>query len=132
MSRASSEAPLVVIIENDRAMAEALSLLVEDWGYEAVATATPAMAVRRLGPRVHDIAAIIADYHLDDGFTGMKGATALAQASGHRVPTIVTTGHPVMAEHENLFSVLWKPFDPSVLQRWLVDHVGRASTARIA
>ncbi len=132
MSRDITQRPLVVIIENDKVLAEAMSLLVEDWGFTAVSVTTSAMAVRDLGPRIHDIAAIIADYHLDDGFIGMKGVAALAVASGRAVPTIVTTVHPVMAEHEDKFAVLWKPFDPSVLQRWLLDHVDRLTAVRVA
>ncbi len=132
MTSEAHQRPLVVIIENDRILAEALSMLVGDWGYAVISVATPALAVRRLGLRVHQIAAIIADYHLDDGFTGIKGAAALALASGHAVPTIVTTGHPVMAEHEDMFAVLWKPFDPSVLQRWLADHVDPAYAVQMA
>lgn len=132
MTSETRQRPLIVIVESDLAMADALCLLVEDWGYAAISVATPALAVGCLGSRIHDIAAIIVDYHLDDGFTGMNRAAALAQASGHAVPTIVTTGHPVLAEHEDKFAVLWKPFDPSVLQRWLVDHVDRTSAAQVA
>ena len=117
--------PLVVIVENDAPLAIALAMLVDDWGYTAVLAKSPKAVMHAVGTRVKEIRAIITDYHLDDGFTGIKGATAIANAVGHRVPTIVTTGHAVLAEHEDVFPVLWKPFDPGVLYRWLETHVDR-------
>lgn len=118
---------LVVIIENDAQLANALALLVHDWGYEAVPAGSVTVAVRALGPRMNDVCAIIADYQLDDGFTGIKSATAIAKAIGRSIPTIVTTGHAVLAEHADVFPVLSKPFDPGILHRWLDDQVNRAA-----
>ena len=69
------------------------------------------------------VEALIVDYMLDDGFTGIKGAAAIINAIGRRVPTIVTTGHGERAEHENIYPVLRKPFDPSILRSWLARHV---------
>ena len=121
---ATSSRPLVIIIENDRTMADALGMLVHDWGFGVISAPSAKEVVRALGPAIKDVSAIITDYHLDEGFTGIKGASALAQAIGHKVPTIVTTGHAVLAEHADVFPVLSKPFDPGVLHRWLTDHVG--------
>ena len=123
---ATTSRPLVIILENDRTMANALGLLVHDWGFAVISAPSAKEVVRALGPNVKNVRAIIADYHLDEGFTGIKGASAIAQAIGHKVPTIVTTGHAVQAEHEDVFPVLSKPFDPEVLHRWLDDHVGGA------
>lgn len=117
--------PLVLILENDGRLAAALTILVDDWGFSSVTAKSAAAAARALGARIKDVHAIVADYHLDDGFTGIKGAKALATAIGRAVPTIVTTGHAVLAEHENVYPVLRKPFDPNILHRWLVEHVDR-------
>jgi DNA-binding response OmpR family regulator len=119
--------PLILILENDGRLAVALTILVEDWGFTPVTANSASAAARALGPRVQDVTAIIADYHLDDGFTGINGARALTLAIGHAVPTIVTTGHAILAEHANAFPVLSKPFDPSILRRWLDTHVDRPS-----
>lgn len=118
--------PLILILENDGRLAVALTILVEDWGFAPVTANSASAAARALGPRMQDVTAIIADYHLDDGFTGINGARALTLAIGHAVPTIVTTGHAVLAEHANVFPVLSKPFDPSILRRWLDTHVDRS------
>jgi len=115
--------PLIVVIENDGQLADAIGFLLHDWGFTAVPAKSAAAAARVLGPRIKDVSAVIADYHLDDGFTGIKSAVALAKAIGRPVPTIVTTGHATLAEHQNVFPVLSKPFDPGILHRWLNDHV---------
>ncbi len=123
---ATSSRPLVVVIENDRTLAATLGMLLHDWGFTVVSAPSAREAVRALGSKIRDIRAIITDYHLDDGFTGIKGAQAITQAIGHEVPTVITTGHPVLAEHQDVFPVLWKPFDPAILHRWLDDQVGAA------
>lgn len=119
--------PLILVLENNGRLAVALTILIEDWGFTPVTANSASVAARALGPRVQDVNAIIVDYHLDDGFTGINGARALTRAIGHAVPTIVTTGHAILAEHANAFPVLSKPFDPSILRRWLEDHVERSA-----
>ena len=64
--------PLILILENDGRLAVALTILVEDWGFTPVTANSASAAARALGPRVQDVTAIIADYHLDDGFTGIR------------------------------------------------------------
>lgn len=125
-----TNSPLIVIIENDQQLAGALALLVEDWGYRVVQAQSTAAAARALGTHVTEVEAIIVDYMLDDGFSGIKGATAIAKAVGHPVPTIVTTGHGDRAEHEDVFPVLRKPFDPSLLHTWLERHVPHGGMVR--
>jgi DNA-binding NtrC family response regulator len=115
--------PLILVIENDGRLAVALTILIEDWGFTPVTANSVSAAARALGNRMRDVTAIITDYHLDDGFTGINGARALTLAIGRTVPTIVTTGHSVLAEHANAFPVLSKPFDPSILRKWLDEHV---------
>lgn len=123
----SAARPLVVIIENDGQLADAMAILVHDWGFEAVPAGSVSDAVRVLGARLCDVRAIIADYQLNDGFTGVKAATSIARAIGHPVPTIVTTGHALLAEHNTNFPVLSKPFDLAILRRWLDDHINQTA-----
>lgn len=129
---AISSRPLVVIIENDRKLAETLGMLLHDWGFAVVSGPSAKEVVRALGGHVRDVRAVIADYHLDEGFTGIKGALAIAQAIGHKVPTVITTVNPVLAEHHDVFPVLWKPFDPAILHRWLEDKIGAPSQCKVA
>ncbi len=118
--------PLVLIIEDDRNVACALSLLLDDWGYSFVTAESPKAAVRALGNRLKDVQAVITDYHLEDGFTGIKGAAAVANAIGHPVPTLVTTCFFDVADQIGRFPVLAKPFDPSLLHQWLMFQLEEA------
>lgn len=114
METTAEERPLVVIIEDDETIADAWSLLLTDWGYASVAA-----AVRALGQRVSEVRAVITDYYLLDGFTGVTGALAIAKAVGHPVPTLVTTGFFDLGKNLVAFPVLAKPFNPDVLRQWL-------------
>ncbi len=129
---ANAPRPLILILENDGHLADALALLMHDWGFAAVPARSARAAARELGPRIKEVCAIVADYYLEEGFTGIRDASAIANAAGRAIPTILTTGHSILAEHQDVFPVLRKPFDPCVLQRWLEDHVGRSRTAVVA
>jgi len=100
-------------------MAEAWSLLLADWGYAPVTAESPGAAIRALGPRLGEVRAVITDYHLVDGFTGVAGALAIGNAIGHPVPTLVTTGYFDLGKNLVTFPVLAKPFDPEILRQWL-------------
>jgi DNA-binding response OmpR family regulator len=130
MVTAVEQRPLVLIIEDDKNMAEAWSLLLTDWGYDYVAASSPGAAVRALGPRVSEVQAVITDYHLLDGFTGVRGAVEIANAIGHAVPTLVTTGFFDLAKNIVTFPVLAKPFDPDVLREWLSYQIKRDAPIR--
>ncbi len=125
MVTAAEQRPLVVIIEDDKNMAEAWSLLLADWGYSYVAADSPSAAVRALGSRVGEVRAVVTDYHLLDGFTGATGAVAIVDAIGHAVPILVTTGLSDLGKNPITFPVLTKPFDPDVLRQWLSYQIKR-------
>ena len=124
----TSNAPLVVIIDSDRDIGKALALLVHDWGYASITAPSGEAAKAALGPDILAVAAIVAEYELDQGFDGACVATNLHEAVGHYVPTIITSGQSYFAEHQTAFSVLHKPFDPTVLHHWLDTHVVWPST----
>ncbi len=73
---------------------------------------------------------MITDYHLLDGFTGVAGAVAIANAIGHPVPTLVTTGFFDLGKNIVTFPVLAKPFDPDVLRQWLSYQIKRDAPIR--
>jgi DNA-binding response OmpR family regulator len=118
---------IVVVIENEPRIARTLRLLIEDWGFECIAGSSAAWAARELGVDASRVCAVIADYHLDDGFTGHKAAAMISLAAGVAVPTLLTTGHVMLADRQTGYPVLPKPFDPEVLRRWLEDNVCRRS-----
>lgn len=113
---------LVILIEDDNRVAPALEMLIEDWGYDCVAVRTPKAAVERLGPRLNDAIAIIADLSRADAFTGRRSAEAIADALGTDLPCIVTTNEPIEAQTHGFSAVLPKPYDPEDLKAWLREQ----------
>ena len=97
--------PLVVIVEADPALADTLAMLIDDWGFRALHCASAKTAIRALGTGLGDVAAIITDYQPLDGFAGIGEASRIMAATGRRIPTIVTSGHPFLAEHQDVFPV---------------------------
>jgi CheY-like chemotaxis protein len=126
------ERPLVVVIENERRLAEALRFLIEDWGYHCVAAPSSKALARALGPDILQVKALIVDFFLDDGFTGDKAVAALTAAIGSKVPAIITTAHTALADRQAGYPVLPKPFDPDVLRHWLNENIGRHAVGRSA
>jgi DNA-binding response OmpR family regulator len=124
--------PLVIVIENDTATAQALCFLVEDWGYLCFAASSPNVMARTLGSQVAHVKAMIVDFCLDDGFTGEKAAAMLTTAIGHQVPTIMTTAHPALADRQGRYPVLPKPFNPDVLRLWLEANIGKHASSHAA
>jgi DNA-binding NtrC family response regulator len=117
--------PLVVVIEDDYRSSLALTMLIDDWGYSCVAARSSREAVRTLGHRLSNVAAIITDIEIDGQMRGIRDALAIAATIGHAVPTIITTGHSDFAA-ASPFPVIRKPFDPDILHRWLAHRLGQA------
>jgi DNA-binding NtrC family response regulator len=119
----AGERPLILLIEDDQGMADALSMLLEDWGFAYIAADSPGAAVRSLGPRIKDVRALITDLQLRDGFTGLSGAAEIVKAIGHSVPIMITTGFTGLERYVDPLPVLSKPFDPSILHQWLDNNL---------
>lgn len=126
LAAAVSARPLIVVIEDDYRSSMALTMLIDDWGYSCVAARSSREAVRTLGHRLGQVAAIITDIEIDGQMRGARDALAIAATIGHAVPTIIMTGHSDYAAATSPFPVIGKPFDPDILQRWLIHRLGPA------
>ena len=60
----AAASPLAVIIEDDAHAAEALTLILQDWGADVLHGPTPQAAVEMLGPRAKGVRWIITDFNL--------------------------------------------------------------------
>jgi DNA-binding response OmpR family regulator len=128
----SASRPVVILIEDDSRVAPALSMLIEDWGFDCVAVRTPVSAVEKLGARLADAVAIVVDLSRNDAFTGRRSAEAINGALGTEIPRIVTTNEPALAHTHGFVDVLAKPYDPEDLRGWLLAQIIRASGAQQA
>ena len=74
-------APTVVIIEDEPASADALSLVVRDWGAQVTVGTSARAVVDQLGPRVAEVGWIITDFNLGAGPNGVAGIGDITNAA---------------------------------------------------
>lgn len=119
------EKPFVLVIEDDAVSAEALSMILHDWGAE-VAHAPHADALDEvLGSRVAAVRYIIADFHLGTGPDGVSLARDVAAAApGSRVLVLSGSfhGRARVAAQEAGFDMMPKPARADAILAWLERH----------
>jgi Na+/proline symporter/signal transduction histidine kinase/CheY-like chemotaxis protein len=122
---------LVLVIENDPAIAEAMRALLAGWSLAVVVAATPEAALDALGGRVPDL--VLSDFHLDAGLTGLAALDRLAAAFGHRPAAAIVTADrdpatTAVIEAAGL-PVLRKPIRPGALRALLAQRLTRRDRA---
>jgi PAS domain S-box-containing protein len=80
----------VLIVDDERAVAEATSLLLELEGFEVSIASSEQEALERVRTRVPDV--IVSDYHLRGGETGVRVVDAVRHRLRRAVPVIFVTG----------------------------------------
>lgn len=113
---------LVLLLEDDHRSAEALSMLLDDWGYECVHGPSFETAFPAVRDRIGEVRAIISDYHLQDGSTGVEAAVKLADR-GVTAPVLLLTGTLRGAARQAAgmagYRFMEKPVAPERLKAWL-------------
>ena len=109
----------VLILDDEEAIREGLSLLLEEWGYDAIAAGSIAEAERAVFKLDAPPDLILSDLHLGDGPDGLAAIAAIRQQCGHDVAAIVITGDTshgeMMRVTESGHPVLFKPVQPRKL-----------------
>src|SRR5690554_78586 len=113
----------VLVVDNDQAVREALSSLVQSWGAHVFACQTLEQALALAEqPQL-----MLVDYHLDDGKVGVEVIAALREKWQFHIPAIVNTADPNEAVREHVVSAealfLPKPVKQAALKR-LIKRVG--------
>ena len=119
----------VVVVEDEPAVREGLTVLLQAWGAEVLAfEGLGALQgwLAAASPQAPDLA--IVDYRLAEGRTGIEALTAL-RAQWAALPAIVITGsslggHEAEAEQHN-FHLLIKPVTPNKLRAMIGFKLGR-------
>ena len=125
---------LVLCVENEPAIAQAMDTLLTGWSCRVVTAASVEQALasldERFGGQVPDL--ILSDHHLGHGRNGLDALAALAEAFGRPVPAALITADRGAglrdAAREAGFPLLHKPVRPGAL-RALVSQLlmrGRA------
>lgn len=116
------ENPFVLIIEDDSASAEALSMILRDWGAD-VTHAGSAAALEQIPPdQLSALQYVITDFHLGDGPDGVVLATRLAAAAPDaRVLVLSGSFHGKAAVAANAagYEMMQKPARADAIVAWL-------------
>ncbi|MDQ6962440.1 MAG: hybrid sensor histidine kinase/response regulator [Mariprofundaceae bacterium] len=113
----------ILIIEDDRVVADALTTLLSSWGMRTTHANNAATAVESLQLFSPDL--ILSDYQLAQGQIGFDIIAVIQNKINRKVPVLMLTGNSnakqVQQRNTQSFPILYKPIDASKLQRNLVD-----------
>lgn len=117
----------VLVVENDEAVKAATEHLLSRWSCR-VTTASGLAETERMiaGGPVPDL--ILADYHLDNGETGLQAIALVRERAGRQVPAVVVTANPGedLARRVRAVGceVLQKPVKPAELRALMAHLLG--------
>jgi Na+/proline symporter/signal transduction histidine kinase/CheY-like chemotaxis protein len=121
----------VLVIDNEKPILEAMTLLLSGWGHKVHTAAGLAAALAALDGAEGGIDMILADYHLD-GEDGITVIAALRQRAGWPVPAVLVTADrtPAVAAAAlaNDVHLIRKPVKPAAL-RAAMAHVALRAEA---
>lgn len=117
----------LLVVDNDAAVAEGMRELLGGWGYTVALAHDLASAQAALAEAAVD--ALLLDYHLDHGVTGLGLREQLGPAAGRLPALLISADHDpaIRAEAEVAgLPLLYKPLKPlalkSLLSRWLAGR----------
>lgn len=119
------EKPFVLLIEDDAASAEALGMILRDWGADVAHAEHAGTLPAALGDRSTTVRYIITDYHLGPGPDGITLAKAIsAGAPGSRVLVLSGSfnGKATIAAERAGFELMHKPARADAILAWLERH----------
>jgi CheY-like chemotaxis protein len=115
--QAGVNAKLLVVIDDDPLVLEAMEGLLRQWGYEVVTAASDGSALAKLAERRRSPDLIVCDYHLSGGTTGIEAIGSLQRA--FPIPAFLISADGAVAESAQVrdigVPVLRKPLDVKVL-----------------
>jgi CheY-like chemotaxis protein len=123
---------LVVVIDDDPLILEAMSGLLGSWGFQVVAAATESMVLAQLAERGQRPDLIICDYRLADGRSGIDAIARFRAAFAVPAFLITAEAAPLRAGvvRSREFLVLHKPVSPATLRTKLCEALGLAKLPR--
>ena len=127
MPQPATQPRTVMIVEDEAPIREGLGLLLEEWGYQAVAAATAEEAAQLAREFDAPPDLILSDLHLGEGPDGIEAIAAVRRECACDVPAILITGD---TSHEELrranasgHPVLFKPVQARKLLNALRGHI---------
>lgn len=114
--------PLALIIEDDPGSAEALTLILHDWGAEVAHGASSEGVNAAIGQRAGDVRWIITDFHLGAGPDGVTLVQSLARTAPQARVLVLSGsfhGRATAAAADAGFEVMQKPARAEAIVAWL-------------
>ena len=109
----------VLVLDDEEAIRDSLCLLLQEWGYDAVAAGSIAQAERAVSLMEAPPDMILSDLHLGDGPDGIAGIEAIRRQCGCDVAAMLITGDTshdeIRRATESGHPVLFKPVQPRKL-----------------
>jgi CheY-like chemotaxis protein len=120
----------VVVVDDELTVREGMKALLSGWGCDVIAADSLSDALQRIGEHARLPDAIIVDYRLRDGATGIEVIQTLHTEFGRDIPALLITGD-IAADHlrdvrESGYPQLHKPVSPAKLKKVLGFDVGCA------
>lgn len=110
----------VLCIDNEPAIVESMTLVLTNWGCQVVPAAGAAAALAQLRAQNVTPDIILADYHLDEGATGVGAVMELRAALDQPIPGIIITADRTTEIEREVkqadLAILRKPLKPASLR----------------
>jgi PAS domain S-box-containing protein len=114
---------VVMVIDDDAAVLEAVHLTIESFGYRVVAVQTQSEALRAARDRASPPDAVVTDLQLGDRTNGLDTLKLMRGVLRRNVPAILLTGDTSNGAVAEGLEVLNKPVQPKDLERALARCV---------
>jgi signal transduction histidine kinase len=120
---------LVLVVDDEADVRFSTEALLRRWGCYAASAASVEEVVAILEHELRFPDAILTDYRLGDGQTGLDVITAVRQYTGEKTPAVIVTGEELekagLEIAGSVYPVIKKPLSAEQLRRYLVAAVGR-------
>ncbi|MAO55555.1 MAG: hypothetical protein CMM61_07650 [Rhodospirillaceae bacterium] len=127
---------VVVGIDDEADIREALELLLSGWGYDAVVAGSAVEAIAKLEQERKTPELVVADYRLKLGHTGADAILAIRHVWGGEVPGFLLTGDTgpdrLREAAASGFEVMHKPIQPEKLRLMVAESIAGARRADAA
>jgi CheY-like chemotaxis protein len=124
---------LIVVIDDDPLVLDGMGSLIRSWGCGVVTGDNEATVLAGLAGCGAPPDAIISDYRLRNGKTGIEAIARLREVVAARIPAFLMSGDTdrdvVRQAEENGFALLHKPVEPAALRAMLADTLKRPAVA---
>lgn len=120
----------VLVIDDEREVREAMTLVLEAWGCRALCVSSGAEAVEQLTAHLRAPDLILSDHRLRGGEQGLDAIARVRKACGHDVAAIIITGDLDSADLDGVreagIPLARKPINGPRLRQLMAEAIGRS------